>query len=118
MKNAVPKILFAASFAAAILNACSKSNQFVPQSTDGNAVIVPHVYGVLPPNADEYSNVPLYSSQASSGLVDMSIAGSEPSVYALANPPVRNQGQIGSCTSFCGTEAYEILYYYGHGNVF
>jgi C1A family cysteine protease len=81
-------------------------------------VIVPHVYGVLPPNPDEYSKVPLYSSQTSSGLVDMSIAGPEPSVYTLANPSVRNQGQIGSCTAFCGTEAYEILYYYGHGNVF
>jgi C1A family cysteine protease len=36
-------------------------------------------------------------------------------VLTLATPAVRDQGQIGSCTAFCGTEAYEILYNYKFG---
>jgi C1A family cysteine protease len=120
MKNPVSKILLVTILAGVILNACSKSNLNAPQSqsTDDNTVIIPHVYGVLPPDPNEYSTIPLYSPETFNGKITNSVNGVAPSVYTLANPAVRNQGQIGSCTAFCGTEAYEILYYYGHNNTF
>src|SRR5580700_7935640 len=119
MQNPVSKVLLAATLAAVILNACTKSDLNGSQSSAENGVITPHVYGVLPPDPAEYSNIPLYSPETFNGTIsDESVTGPAPSVYALANPPVRNQGQIGSCTAFCGTEAFEILYYYGHSNSF
>src|SRR5215467_14565057 len=35
-----------------------------------------------------------------------------PSSYLLSSPAIRDQGQIGSCTGFCGAESDEILNYY------
>jgi C1A family cysteine protease len=121
MRNPLSKFVLASLCAATLLNGCSKSNLSSPQSTptDDNTVVTPHVYGVLPPDPAEYSNIPLYSPETFSGkITDLSVNGAAPAVYTLVNPPVRNQGQIGSCTAFCGTETYEILYYYGHSNTF
>ena len=98
---------------------CSKTDQVKPiaeqQSTslpttaDGK-----HVYGLLPTSAEEYNSLPKYSADAfKSSLTEFSTGA--PAVVTLATPAVRDQGQIGSCTAFCGSEAYEIGYYYKHG---
>jgi C1A family cysteine protease len=119
MKNPVSKILIALLLLSFIFNACSKSGLTNTQPSDDANVIVPHVYGVLPPDESVYSSVPIYSPETFKGNIsEESVIGAVPSVYSLANPAVRNQGQLGSCTAFCGTEAYEILYYYGHSNTF
>ncbi len=40
-----------------------------------------------------------------------------PNSYLLISPQVRDQGQIGSCTGFCGTETAEMFYYYKNNSV-
>lgn len=119
MKNPISKILAALIFPSLFFSACSKSGLISPQAGGDASVKVPHVYGVLPPDESVYSSVPVYSLEYFKGNIsNESVNGPVPTVYSLANPAVRNQGQIGSCTAFCGTEAYEILYYYGHNNTF
>ena len=109
-------MLLASTLAAVVLSACTKKDLTQSASIEDNTVIVPHVYGVLPPDEQEYLQVPLYSATSFNGKSDLSVAGPAPNVYTLSTPAVRNQGSIGSCTAFCGTETYEILYYYAHGS--
>jgi C1A family cysteine protease len=75
-----------------------------------------HVYGMLQTPESEWSKMPVYND-AQFALdhpqMDALKAGA-PSV-TLTSPAVRDQGQIGSCTGFAGTEAYEITYSYTHG---
>jgi hypothetical protein len=47
----------------------------------------------------------------------LSYSGTLPSSYLMTTPAIKDQGQIGSCTGFCGTEANEILKYYAKGGV-
>lgn len=75
-----------------------------------------HVYGVLPPVESDYANVARYSEREFQKTISETSTTPSGSPYdSLVTPAIRNQGQIGSCTAFCGTEAYEILYYYRYG---
>jgi hypothetical protein len=97
---------------------CSKSNQVnpTPQQTDNLSQTGKHVYGLLPTTPEEYEALPKYSEASfKSKFGDFSTTPA-PAVLTLATPAVRDQGQIGSCTAFCGTEAYEILYNYKFGS--
>jgi hypothetical protein len=113
MKSAI-KISVAAFAATSLLFSCTKSsNSDSSLSLDG-ALAGTHVYGVQAMQPEQWANVPTFSSGAVSGSLRTSglSASSLPGSYLLTTPAVRDQGQIGSCTGFCGSEAGEILYYY------
>ncbi len=105
-----------------IFYGCSKSNQQVnpvtQQQTLNSTADGKHVYGLLPTSPAEYEALPKFSADAFRSRFSESSVTPPPAVLTLATPAVRDQGQIGSCTAFCGTEAYEIGYYYSHTNVF
>ena len=63
---------------------------------------------------DEWSFVPVFSKDVleKSAKTSGSPSATLPTSFLLASPAVRDQGQIGSCTSFCGSETNEILNYY------
>lgn len=99
---------------------CSKSNQVSPTPAPVPTVDVSgpghHVYGLLPTTPEEYASIPVYSrDEFQSKYALNALKTAAPAVLTLATPAVRDQGQIGSCTGFCGTEAYEILWYYKNG---
>ncbi len=71
-----------------------------------------HNYGVLTPTFAQYANVPLYdANRFLKSVTTESTTGTYAPVVTLANPPVRDQGQIGSCTAFCGTEDRHMKYF-------
>jgi C1A family cysteine protease len=114
MKTLFKRSLVAFAILATLLYGCTKSfnddNLVKPQ--DGNAKITPHVYGVLPTTPDMVIGVTLYSSES---IPLAKKAEALPANFTLATPAIRDQGQIGSCTAFCGAETDEILYYYKNG---
>jgi len=85
----------------------SSGNLPVPNPTaDGK-----HVYGLLPMTPDQFADLPLFSKETFPPTMKLkaALAGS----YTITwNPAVRDQGQIGSCTAFCGAEVDEILYHF------
>ncbi|HEV8503900.1 MAG TPA: C1 family peptidase [Chitinophagaceae bacterium] len=97
---------------ALVLFGCSKNNS--ENLPAGVQTPEPHAYGVLPMQPEQWSFVPEFSTDIilenarTSGLPVKTL----PASYLLASPTIRNQGQIGSCTAFCGTETNEILNYY------
>jgi hypothetical protein len=98
-----------------MLYGCSKNEQVAPAPEE---VVPHHVYGVLPATPDMYANIPRYSAANFQNKLDVNSITPPPISYTLVNPDVRDQGQIGSCTSFCGAEAYEIGYYYKNNHTF
>jgi hypothetical protein len=92
-----------------VVYGCKKSSVPVP-TTD----IAPlHTHGVNAMTSDQWSFVPIFSKdQFGAGKTSGLTAGALPSSFLLASPAVRDQGQIGSCTGFCGAECNEILNYY------
>ena len=127
MKTNYPtKSLLSAAAAIAMLYGCSKSNAVKPVSeldvTEQSSLKMTadgkHAYGLLPTSKEEYDLVPTYSKELFRSKFQetgRSLATAQPAVVTLSNPAVRDQGQLGSCTSFCGSEAYEIAYYYKTG---
>lgn len=93
-----------------IVYGCKKQSTPAPE----NDVSPLHSYGLRPMTADQWSFVPVFSAD-SSGAAEKTTgltATSLPASFLLASPHVRDQGQIGSCTGFCGAECNEILNYY------
>jgi len=93
---------------------CSKNNQNDPSPVAKPSAIVAHTYGLLPMTPDQYANVPRFSDMI--GKSKLSLLSTSPiiapSPFTLPYvPAVRDQGQIGSCTAFCGAETDEMLYY-------
>ncbi len=75
-----------------------------------------HVYGLLATPESEWSKAPVYNQvQFALDHHQMDAAKLSGPVVTLTSPAVRDQGQLGSCTGFAGTEAYEITYSYTHG---
>ena len=99
-------------FASCTKNVGTTNNTSGQNLANGNL----HTYGLLPMTADQWSGVPTFSSAVfankyvPSGLG--APTGGSPTSYLLTTPGVRDQGQIGSCTGFCGSETEEILNYY------
>ena len=103
-----------------LLFSCSKSSLNGNSSSDNSGSIQPHVYGLFPVSDEEMKTVPLFTPELLNGgkiTNGLSYAGTLPSSYLMTTPAIRDQGQIGSCTGFCGTEANEILKYYARGGV-
>jgi len=111
------------TIAAAILlfYGCSKSEKVTPAADQQTTTLRPtadgkHVYGLLPTSPAEYEVMAKYSPEAfKQQFGEFSLATNSVPVLSLTTPAVRDQGQIGSCTAFCGSEAYEIAYYYKNG---
>ncbi len=100
-----------------ILYGCSKSNDIVPsqQPEISQTVEGKHVYGLLTMTPDMYADVPVYSEAVFRSKFKDLTTTPPPPVLTLATPAIRDQGSLGSCTSFCGAEAYEIMYNYKNG---
>jgi hypothetical protein len=62
---------------------------------------------------DQWESVPVFNAHSllARGEGAAPVA-TMPSSFLLSSPAIRDQGQIGSCTGFCGTETNEILRYY------
>ena len=105
MRGAV--IICASAF---LLYGCKKDLN--PTSHAGFGSAPHHKYGLNPMTEDQWKNIPIFPDDAvrEKGLAVTTL----PSSYLLTTPAVRDQGQIGSCTSFCGSETNEILNYYKH----
>jgi hypothetical protein len=108
----IPLRIIAICFGSAlILAGCSKTNDNNSIPKRQNDL---HVYGLQPMQQLDWANVPVFSSlvidqhrqsQGIPGIVTL------PGNYLLISPNVRDQGQIGSCTGFCGTETNEMVEY-------
>ncbi len=103
-----------------IFFSCSKTNVKGTSSQQDVTSVVHQKYGLNPMTPDQYKDVPVFSpetfkSQASD--LGLTFTGTKPSSYLLATPAVRDQGQIGACTGFCGSEANEIVHYYTYATV-
>ena len=116
MKTSTNRLLVAVTFIAFMFYGCSKTNEI---STIGNlqsATITSsgsHVYGLLPMTPDQYANVPLFSKENFPSILTEKVLIAADSLWT---PAIRDQGQIGSCTAFCGTESNEILNYYNNNS--
>ncbi len=102
---------------AIVIASCSKT-KIQQSTTDTQTGISPHVYGLLPASDAEVSQLPVFSpSIFHKGITpdNLTYPGTLPSSFLITTPAIRDQGQIGSCTGFCGTEANEILKYYTAG---
>jgi hypothetical protein len=110
----IPALLIIAS----TLYSCSKSNEGspLPVKTVDVTPKSKHVYGLLPTTPEEYASIPVYSKDEFQHKYALSSITPAPAVMTLATPAVRDQGQIGACTGFCGAEAYEILWNYKYGS--
>jgi C1A family cysteine protease len=115
MKTSFKSFFVAITFLAFVFYGCTKSDvlnntgdqqQALTSTSDGL-----HVYGLLPMTPDQFMNLPVYSMESLPARLRLKDFHSSSKVI-LDNPPVRDQGQIGSCTAFCGAECDEILYYY------
>lgn len=115
MKLSHKAIIAAVSLSSVLLFSCTKSVDVnTPQPTDVSITGL-HSYGVQPMQDEQWINVPTFSASIFTGSVrvnGLSYSSTLPGSYLLTTPAVRDQGQIGSCTGFCGSEAGEILYYY------
>jgi hypothetical protein len=101
-------LVAAASFA---FYGCKKQAGPSPDST---SPLTLHTYGLNPMTPDQWSSVPVFTPEVlGRGAKGTGLSASSlPSSYLLSSPAVRDQGQIGSCTGFCGSETNEMLNYY------
>ena len=108
MKKNFLKGVLVISATAFLFSGCKKD--FNSSSPIGSGSVPHHKYGLNPMTEDEWKNIPIFPEDAvrEKGLAVTAL----PSSYLLTTPAVRDQGQIGSCTSFCGAETNEILNYY------
>ena len=106
---------------ASLLIAGCKKSSTDPGITE-NAVVTAgvHGYGLNQMRPEQWAGVPAFSAdllrnnKQSTGLT---YSGTLPDNYLLVSPQIRDQGQIGACTGFCGAETDEILYYYKNNNI-
>lgn len=99
------------SLGTVLLTGCTKNNDANDSMTSNPTL---RRYGLNAMQPSDWANVPIYRA----GAADRIGSTSEvlPASCLLATPSVRDQGQIGSCTGFCGTEANEIIRYYNSGS--
>jgi len=104
-------------FASLLIAGCKKSTDVADNAVRSAAI---HGYGLNQMRPEEWAGVPVFSAnilrnnKQSTGLT---YNGTLPDNYLLVSPQIRDQGQIGSCTGFCGAETDEMLYYYKNNNI-
>jgi C1A family cysteine protease len=115
MKPTLNRFLVAFAFLSFILYGCNKTFDYDNQVSQQNGPtnITPHVYGVLPTTDDMVKGILVFSKESIPLSKRLEVL---PVNLTLATPAIRDQGQIGSCTAFCGAETDEILYYYKNNN--
>lgn len=96
--------------------ACKKSADLNNSQATNPLSTQMHKYGLLPMQPDQWASVPAFSANNLLGRINGAPVISLQSSYLLSSPAVRDQGQIGSCTGFCGAETDEILHYYNNNN--
>jgi hypothetical protein len=106
-------------FASILFAGCKKSTvENVTDNTLRSTSI--HGYGLNQMSPEEWANVPVFSGEIfrnNTQINGLTYNGTLPGNYLLVSPQIRDQGQIGSCTGFCGAETNEILYYYKNNNI-
>ena len=98
-----------------LLFSCSKTGMKNAPTSATETSMVLHKYGLNPMTEDQFKDVPLFSPailKSNASDLGLTYSGTLPSSYLLTTPAVRDQGQMGACTGFCGTEANEIIHYY------
>lgn len=119
MKAPTNRFLIAITLFSIIMYGCSKTTDLNSSGNLQSGSITAtgsHIYGLLPMTPDQYANVPLFSKEAFQSKLGLKALTVAPPKYSIQCPPVRDQGQIGSCTAFCGAETDEILQYYKSGS--
>jgi hypothetical protein len=103
---------------------CKKSTEDILPDNPTTVATAPgnlHGMGLNPMQPSDWASVPAFNANLFNGDMQidslahtdgLSHAGALPGSYLLTTPQIRDQGQIGACTGFCGAEADEILYYY------
>jgi C1A family cysteine protease len=122
MKKNLKLTALSATAAMLLFYGCSK-DQVKPANTPADQTVATlptthdglHVYGLLQTPESEWSTMPVYNKAQFALDHQADAATLSGPVVTLTSPAVRDQGQIGSCTGFAGTEAYEITYSYTHG---
>jgi hypothetical protein len=99
------------------LYSCKKSNDGVKPENSTNTpadLASLHGLGLNAMDPSDWAGVPAFSASLFSNLQTngLSYSGTQPESYLLTTPQIRDQGQLGACTGFCGTETDEILYFY------
>jgi hypothetical protein len=115
MSQPLLKTAFLIAFVSFLIYGCSKTNVNSTPAPGTQSSITPHKYGLTAVTAEELQNVPLFTPEifnSGKGVLGLTYSGSLPSNYLLTTPAIRDQGQIGSCTGFCGSEGDEIIHYY------
>lgn len=105
---------------ACLLFSCSKTNITKDATSTVPVSAHLHVYGLLPTSDAEVKDVPVFTLAVinrGSTKNRLTFSGTLPSSFLLTTPAIRDQGQIGACTGFCGSETNEILNYYSQGGV-
>lgn len=98
-----------------LLNSCKKSAEGTTPNASTNDVSSLHGLGLNPMQQSDWANVPVFSVDVlKKGLQTNGLTynGTAYSSYLLVSPQIRDQGQLGACTGFCGAETDEILYNY------
>jgi len=108
MKRRILKGVAIVCTATLVFSGCKKEATSNP--TGGPITL--HSYGLNAMTEDQWRDVPVFSQEVLGNNAKGLSAGTLPASYLLSSPAVRDQGQIGSCTGFCGSETNEMLNYY------
>jgi hypothetical protein len=107
------------SVAITVLNGCKKENAVSSTTSDATPASL-HGMGLNSMTPDEYASVPAFSSSLFANKLEsdgLTYSGTRYTSYLVKHPQIRDQGQIGACTSFCGATVLEELYYYKNNTV-
>ena len=103
--------LLAISVASAVLYSCKKTSETVIPNTNAALETSQHGLGLNPMTPDQWANVPVFSTSLFTHKLQpdgLTYNGTAYSSYLLVTPQIRDQGQMGACTGFCGAETDEI----------
>jgi len=99
---------------------CSKNGVKPAASTATATVPTLHGMGLNPASAEELASVPKFTTDLFANKLEsdgLTYSGTRYTSYILTHPQIRDQGQIGACTAFCGGTVDETLYYYKNNTV-
>lgn len=108
------------SVALILFNGCKKSENTASPVTPSVASTPLHGMGLNPATAEEMARVPAFTPALFNNKLEsdgLTYNGTRFTSYILQHPQIRDQGQTGACTSFCGATVDEILYYYKNNTV-